>query len=232
MGFFDMFSNIEDWDPKDLQTGGIIGASMMAKARKLAEERAKRLKPGRFCNKTCVIDDERCSPCLALQKDFEMQISQLEKLEEMETLSAEQVQQLKQSKTITKCSLCGAPYERGERACPYCGTAYAENAIDFDIPLSKVERHNLIMSKAEETWEVFMKLSMLNLQYAKDTADPGWIGAIVKFTAGVGTAMPNMLKQNASEIQQAAGHYGVPISQYICGVLSGEMKTLKALQYE
>lgn len=62
MGLMDLFSNMGEWDPRDLEAGGILGASMAAKARKKAEELASRPKPGSFCNKVCVINDERCTP--------------------------------------------------------------------------------------------------------------------------------------------------------------------------
>lgn len=232
MGLMDLFSNMAEWDPKDLQAGGVLGASMMAKARKQAEELAGRPKPGGFCNKVCVINDERCTPCLALQEEFASLLSQVEKLEEMEVLTSEQVRQLTQSKTITECSLCGAPYEKGDRECPYCGTAYPEDAIDFDVPLSKQERHNQLMSKAVEAWDAYIKLNTLQMQYLKETAQPGLMGTIQKFAAGATDMVRGMMKQNASEIQEAANYYGVSISQYLYGASRGEYQTIKNVRLE
>ena len=232
MGLKDLFSNMAEWDPKDLEAGGILGASMMAKARKQAEEKAKRPKPGSFCNKVCVINDERCTPCLALQNEFGGLLSQVEKLEEMETLTSEQVKQLTQSKMVTACSLCGASYEKGHRECPYCGTVYPGDAIDFDVPLSKQERHDQLMSKAAEAWDVHLRVNTLQMQYLKETPQPGLIGAIQKFAAGASNMVQGMMKQNASEIQEAANHYGVSISQYLYGASRGEYQPLKSIRLE
>ena len=232
MGLMDLFSSFAELDPRDLEAGGILGASMMAKARKQTEELASRPKPGSFCNKVCVINDERCTPCLALQEEGGSLLSQVEKLEELEGLTSEQVQQLTQSKTITECSLCGAPYEKGDRECPYCGTAYPEDAIDFDVPLSKQERHDQLMSKAVEAWDAYIKVSMLQLQYSKETAQPGFIGAIQKFAAGASNMVQGMMKQNASEIQEGANYYGVSISQYLYGASRNEYETIKSIRLE
>lgn len=232
MGWKDLFSNMAEWDPRDLEAGGILGASMAAKARKQAEEMAGRPKPGSFCNKGCAINDGRCTPCLALQKECGSLFSQVEKLEEMEALTSEQVQQLTQSKTITECSLCGAPYEKGQRECPYCGTAYPEGAIDFDVPLSKQERHDQLMSKAAEAWDAYLKVNTLQMQYLKEAPQPGLIGVLQKFAAGASGMVQGMMKQNASEIQEAAKHYGVSISQYLYGASRGEYQTLKSIRLE
>lgn len=232
MGLKDLFSNMAEWDPRDLEAGGILGASMAAKARKQAEEKANRPKPGSFCNKVCVISDERCTSCLALQAECGSLFSQVEKLEEMETLTSEQVQQLTQSKTITACRRCGAPYVKGHRECQYCGTAYPEDAIDFYVPLSKQERHNQLMSKAVEAWDAYIKVNTLQMQYLKETAQPGFMGAIQKLVAGASNMVQGMMKQNASEIQEAANHYGVSISQYLYGASRGEYQTIKSIRLD
>lgn len=232
MGLMDLFSNMAEWDPRDLEAGGILGASMMAKARKQNEEKANRPKPGVFCNKVCVIDDSRCTPCLALQEELGILLVQLERMEEMSDLSSEQVQQLLQRKKITKCSLCGAAFENGNKSCPYCGTPYPEDGISFDIPLSRQERRTQLLNKAEEAWNSYLKLFVLHNEYLQETAGSDWMGKIQKFAGGAANAMQGQMKQNAAELQQGADYYGVPLSQYICGVVVGEMKTPKTLQYE
>ena len=42
----------------------------------------------------------------------------------------------------------------------------------------------------------------------------------------------SMMKQNASEIQEAANHYGVSISQYLYGVSRNEYQPLKQIRME
>ena len=232
MGLMDLFSNMAEWDPRDLEAGGILGASMMAKARKQSEEKARRPKPGVFCNKVCVIDDSRCTPCLALQEELGELLVQLEKMEEMAELPSEQVQQLSQRKKITKCSLCGAAFENGNKSCPYCGTPYPEDGINFDVPLSRQERKTQLLNKAEEAWNSYLKFFVLNNEYMKETAGSDWMGKIQKFVGGAGNMLQGQMKHNASELQQGADYYGVPLSRYIHGVAVGEMKAMKVLRYE
>lgn len=231
MGFLDsLLSIVSEWHPEDLAAGGIIGASMMANLRKQVEERAQRPKPGVFCRSVCMVCDERCTPCLALQQVYGDLISQMEKLEEMENLTTEQVQQLTRSKKITKCSLCGAPFEKGNKECPYCSTPYPEDGIDFDIPLSKQERRALVLKKAEEAWNVYMQFSTLISQYLKDTAGDDWVGKFQKFAGGMAVSAQGMMKHSVAELQQGASHYGVSLSQYLYCIGTDEMKPLKVLE--
>lgn len=233
MGFMDnLFSTMAEMDPNDIAKGGIIGAAMMAKARQKVNERGQRSKPGVFCNKVCVVNDERCVPCLALQQEYGNLISEIAKLEEMADLTSEQVQQLTQSKKITKCSLCGAPFEKGNKECPYCSTPYPEDGIDFDIPLSKPERRAMISKKAEEAWNSYMKLLALVNQYFKDTAGNDLFGKIQKFAGGLGSTFQSTMKHSVTELQQGADHYGVLMSQYLYCVGTGEMKAYKVLKAE
>ncbi|MCH5344040.1 MAG: hypothetical protein J1E64_08375 [Acetatifactor sp.] len=233
MGFMDnLFSTMAEMDPNDIAKGGIIGAAMMAKARQKVNEREQRSKPGVFCNKVCVVNDERCTPCLALQQEYGNLISEIAKLEEMADLTSEQVQQLTQSKKITNCSLCGAPFEKGNKECPYCSTPYPEDGIDFDIPLSKPERRAMISEKAEEAWNSYMKLLALVNQYFKDTAGNDLFGKFQKFAGGLGSTFQSTMKHSVTELQQGADYYGVSMSQYLYCVGTGEMKAYKVLKAE
>lgn len=232
MVFFDLFSNMAEWDPQDLAAGGIIGASMGAKARKQAEERAARVKPGKYCLKTCVIDDNRCETCVEVQNRLDAAIKRLEQLEELSKLSTEEVKEVYSKRKIEKCSLCGAPFENGNNECPYCGTAYPSDGIDFEIPVSKNDRNSLIMTCAEDAWKVLYEKMMLDSKHQRDTAGDDWVGKIQKFMGSATEALSGMLKQNASEIKQGADFYGVPMSQYISEVAIGNMKTPKTLYFE
>lgn len=232
MGWKDIFSNASEWDPNDLMNGGILGASMMAQARKQAEERSKRPKPGKLCNNVCVINDDRCSPCLALQEQLEQELTRLEQMEELAELSFEQIRQVQQESQITKCSFCGAPYEAGHKACPYCDTAYPAGRFDFDILYSKHERQDQLMKQAEATWAVYLQLYVLTNQYTQDTAGSDMMGYIQKFVGKAGNAMRSYMSLSAAELKQGAKYYGVSISQHIYGIMTGEMKTIKMIQME
>lgn len=230
MGWMDIFSNMSEWETQDLLSGGIIGASVMAKARKNTAERGP--KPGKYCNEVCIIDDERCMPCLDIQHRLEQAIDELEKLEETAEMSSEQVQQILNRKRGVKCSLCGAPYETGRKLCSYCGTPYSESGIDIDIPLSKIERNTQIMNKAQEAWDIFVEKYLLYCEYLQQTGSSDWFGKLQSFSGKIGTSYQSLIKQNAAEIKEGADYYGVTLSQYIHGVALGNMKVTKLIRLE
>ena len=226
MGLMDYLATMAEMGQKG-QGGGLLGAAIMTEVKKETDEKASRPKPGVFCRKVCLVNDERCTPCVALQEEFGSLLLQVERMEQIEQFPPEQVQQLVQSKTITECSLCGAPYKKGDSSCPFCGTPYPEDAIDFDIPISKQERHNQLLSKAEEAWNVWVKIFNLQNKYAKESPMPGFIGAVQKIGLGLADSLQGFMEQNGSEIQQAANHYGVSISQYLYGASQDQMQSWK-----
>lgn len=228
MGWKDIFSNASEWEPDDLMNGGILGASLMAQARRMAKESSERQKPGKFCNKVCSIDDERCTSCLALQEELEYQLTLLEQMEDASELNSSRVQK----KAVTKCALCGAPYETGSRECPYCGTAYSMDQIVYGFPSSGHERQEQLMKQAEATWAVYLKLYVLKNQYLQNAAGNDMIGHLQKFFGKAGNVLQSWMNLNAGEIKQGARYYGVKMSQYIYGVMMGEMKTIKLIRME
>ncbi|MBQ8923864.1 MAG: hypothetical protein IJ053_03625 [Lachnospiraceae bacterium] len=230
MAFMDMFSNIANWNPQDLANGGIIGASMGAKLRAEEAEKAARPKPGKYCAKICTVNDERCAPCLELQRRFEHALGQLEKLEETAEMSSEEVQQLLSQKKIVKCSLCGAPYEKGRSDCAYCGTAYPADALDIDIAVSKTDRNIQIMQKVDEVWALFAQKGELVGGYLK--SNNKWADKILKLGAKFGYTSQSLNAATSNEIKQSADQYGIPLSQYLHGVAMGDLKTPKMFQLE
>ncbi|MBQ9700471.1 MAG: hypothetical protein IJV71_07590 [Lachnospiraceae bacterium] len=233
MGFKDFFSNISEWDINDFQQGGIIGASMGAKMRKQAEEKRSRPKPGKYCRKVCDIDDERCAPCLEIQRRLEKALGELQVLEESMELTGEQVQQkMLTQKKITNCTLCSAPIEQGYNACPYCETVYPEAAYYIDIPVSKGDRNTLLNEKIQESWNILAEKIDMDGEYMKATAGDDWIGKIQKTVGSLSGSMKSLYRQNPAEITKGAKHYGVSVAMYIHGCASEEMKIPKALEME
>lgn len=123
--------------------------------KQMAKELASRQRPGTLCFQSCPVDDERCEDCLAKQQEI---LNGLEDLQNLENA----INNAKNNPTpVTpvkrKCSLCGAPIEKGVRSCPYCDTPYTAEAIIGDIPGTEVERDRLLLEKATE---VFSKYSV------------------------------------------------------------------------
>ena len=233
MGFKDFFSNMSEWDMNDLQQGGIIGASIGAKMRKQAEEKRSRPKPGKYCRKVCDIDDERCAPCLDIQRRLEKALGELQVIEEAMELTGEQVQQkMATQKRITNCTLCSAPIEQGYKACPYCETIYPEAAYVIDIPVSKGDRNTLLNEKIEESWNILVEKIDMDGKYMKETAGSDWIGKIQKAVGSLSGSMQSMYRHNAAQVIKGAEHYKVATSLYIHGCACEEMKMPKALEME
>ena len=217
----DLFSNMANWNAQDLSNGGILGASMNAKLRAEEAERASRPKPGKYCAKICTVNDERCAPCLELQRRFEHALGQLEKLEETAELSSEEVLQLLLRKKIVKCSLCGAPYEKGRSDCAYCGT---------DIAVSKADRNIQIMQKVDEVWALFAQKGELVGGYLK--SNNKWADKILKLGEKFGYTAQTLNAATSNEIKQSADQYGISLSQYLHGVAMGDLNTPKMFRLE
>ena len=233
MGLMDLFSNMSEWDLKDLQQGGILGAAMKAKVRKETEGARTRPKPGKYCREVCTIDDDRCAPCLEIQQRLKKAMDELQVLEESMELTGEQVQQkMAMQKRVTNCTLCGAPIEQGYTACPYCETAYPEGCNAMDIPVSKGDRDTLMNEKIQEAWNALVEKLTLDGEYIKATAGDGWMGKIQQVVGSLSGAMQGMFKQNPAEIKKGAEHYQVSVSRYIHGCATGEMKTPRTLVME
>lgn len=221
MGLMDMFSGFSEWDFEDFASGGIIGAAMGAKARREGTESGVNAKPSLYCLKACIPGEQRCAPCLEIQQRFEHAIYQLEQLENFSKMSVEQLQKLSAQKRITKCGFCGAPFESGHKECPYCNTEYPADSLDFDIPLSQKDIHIQLMQKAEEAWSILNEKT----KYQEEMAAGGGLGTFQNIVFCGTFPFQNALKQSAAKIKKGADYYGIPISQYISGVMLGEKKT-------
>lgn len=236
MGFMDVLNraanniskNLENVDMGDVAQYGIIGA----KIKQSNAERSKLDKPGEYCADLCVPNDEHCPQCMKLQRTVIHDLHRLEKMEQYIDISPEEATQLAQMKSKMKCSFCGAPIDSEEIVCPYCDTEYPEDIIDFDIPIYKSDRKEAMQKMAENIWNTSCEFTTIAMNNIKKNSSNDWIGKITSFTAGLIGSSMGMAKQNSQQIQQAADHYQVSLSEYITGALKGTYKTYTNLQME
>ena len=239
MGIMDYLSNLDlsnldlsNVNPEDFQNGGLLGGAFMTKMRNEAAAREAREKPGKYCFKTCMVDDERCKECLEVQEKFAHSLYQLEKLEDLSEMTEDQVREIVSAKKIEKCGFCGAPFESGYSECPFCGTEYPSDGIDFDIPASSVDRDKLMNQKIQETWDLMVEKIMFQQKIIKESAGDDFMGKFQKFFSSATLSMSSMYQQNVSELKECAKNYGVGISRYISGVALDEYETPKSLYYK
>lgn len=189
-------------------------------------------KPGNYCKKSCTahIYKGTCEECLAAQDIFLNALIDLELLEETIDFSISELKEINDAKEETLyCTFCGAPVVKGRKTCEYCDTEYVEYYPPFDIPESRVERINLYNRQIEHVWQLLINEAVI--QSKLDEFDIGFIKAIKRGVGKIGLKKENTMKQTASEIKEGAIHYGVPVSVYIGGVITGEYSTPRGLYW-
>lgn len=178
--------------------------------------------PGKYCPTDCDPETEGCEGCQALQAQMEKDMRRLEKMEEYLDSPTETVMNLKKNQ-ITKCTLCGAPIEPGETACPYCDTEYPEDFIDFDIPASKSERKAAFQAFAGEIWKKKAEAMGIAVEgFKKKHSQGSFMGKLI---SGMSAAGVSQVGQTGSDILQAASHYELSVTEYMEGALKGKYKT-------
>ena len=210
-------------------TNGLFGKGYFSEQINKIKEQQNRQRPGKMCTISCKVDDERCTECLKEQQAILDGIVELQNLERNVELANTQPQVLKKSK-ITKCSLCSAPFEKGEKKCPYCDTPYPVDALSADIPETKIEQNQLMLEKANEVFGLYSALYAKQADYSinKD-AVPGLLKGFIDISMSIGT---NTMKMTAPQIQRGANEYGVSYSEYISGIIAGTYKTIPKIQQE
>lgn len=209
---------------------GILGNKLLKEAKQIQETNKNDKKPGKFCDAICPVS-ETCSECVRLQEAFEQQMLELETMEN----SAEDIKNASQRmlhQTVTKCSLCGAPYEQGRKSCSYCDTPYETNSIASDMPQSAFERQQLLKKKAGEVYaayRAYMKLSMENRKKVWTGKSPKLLQAAVNgFTSKLDEAMD----LTADQIYVGAKEHQLKMSAYISGVIDGTIASKNAEKLE
>ena len=186
-------------------------------------ENMRKKKPGIYCSNECFVNDGRCKECLEIQKRIERAVNRIEQIEKTMNLTEEQIKEINKTKRIKKCSFCSAPYEIDDFNCPYCGTPYPKDVIDFEIPVSLVSRSAEISKKTEEAWGLLIKKWELVESYNANINKQLTINDKIR-TMLHGTPKQNW-PQTAVEINWAANLYGIGVSQYIQGVAMGQLQS-------
>ena len=187
-------------------------------------------KPGDWCAKLC-IPSENCKDCIEERRLTEAMLKELETMEDYAESSPEEIKELMKSR-LSKCTLCGAPIESGESACPYCDTEYPEGMISIDIPVSKAERKSAMLKKAEEAWGHSVKCSMISVKNIKEHPAQGFIGKLSGLAVGLADAGANLNKMDSSQIQQMAKQYNESLSGYLRGAISGTYHSFGSYKLE
>ena len=183
-------------------------------------------KPGKACMGMCHIRDARCGECLKMQQPF---VDGIELVRQIERgISDPSVLHMKK---FTKCTLCSAPYESGERECPYCGTAYPADAVTIDLPTDPGELKMLSRKKAAEVWTAFpalrkMQAEMVKEDYKKSNADGDIM--ICYVAAMEAAAIRKTAPMTAEQLRQGAEKYDTTLVGYMYGVINGEMNSVAA----
>lgn len=211
MGLLDLFS---DTDKSNSSSKGGFIRSYQAQSR---------VKPGVACFYTCWIDDERCQECLAEQAPIERGLKELRQIE-----NAIANPEILNEKRFEKCTLCGAPYEKGETECPYCGSEYPANAALSGLPNTVNELKQAALNKAVEVWELYVPLFKKHLDRLK-----GEGGMLFKMSFNMlGMLTEQTMMMSAQQLQQGAQKYNVELSDYMCGVMNGSMESITTTQFK
>lgn len=177
-------------------------------------------KPGEFCISDCGINDIRCEACLAGQEKIRAAIIELQNLE-IAFMNAENNPRAAEEYRITKCSLCGAPVEKAEQSCPYCGEPYPAGTITADIPTSRIEQDNMLLQKASEIYDMYASHKKRVYENKGKTADgksSGLFGGAVHAMYAVSNKFVDMTPQ---EIRKLSQQNGVSYCDYVVGVMQG-----------
>ena len=185
----------------------------------ITESLTPKKKPGELCIASCTINDIRCEACLAEQEKIRAALDELQNLEAAVENARNNPQTIE--KLPTKCSLCGAPFEKGEQSCPYCGNKYPAEAVTADIPATEAEQDNLLLQKAAETYAMYANMKKRVSENKSDDLKgklPGFLGGAVDMVSQNYSAFADM---NAQQIRQLAKQNNVGYREYIIGVIYG-----------
>lgn len=215
--------SVKEGDVSGLMAGGLIGNKLIQDQKHAMQKLESRPKPGKLCNKSCPVNDMRCEACLSEQQNI---IDALENLEQI----MEDLKEGKVSKAPDKCSLCGAPFKKGVKACPYCGTAYPKSCAIADIPATEFERDKLLLEKSTETFALYSELYKKQISYkAESTELPSIARNMMKLTRSL---EEKSMVMTPEQIKQGAESYGVSYVTYISGVMARTYKSIPEINME
>lgn len=180
-------------------------------------------KPGTLCIVSCTINDIRCEACLAEQEKIKASLGELQNLEAAVENARNNPQAAE--RRPTKCSVCGAPFEKSEQSCPYCGNKYPSGSVTADIPATEAERDNLLLQKAAETYAMYANMK----KRVTENKGIDWQGKLPGFLGGalnsLLAAAGNFVDMTPQQIKQLARQNNVGYREYIEGVMQGAYKS-------
>lgn len=185
-------------------------------------------KPGTLCIASCTINDIRCEACLAEQEKIQAALDELQNLEAA-IENARNNPQFAEVR-ITKCSVCGAPFEKKEKECPYCGNKYPAGTVTANIPATEAERDSLLLQKASEAYGMYANMKKRvteNKNSDMKNKLPGVLGGMVSsvYTAASNFAANSFVDMTPQQIKQLARQNNVSYYSYITGVMQGAYKS-------
>ena len=183
------------------------------------------------CMPACLPGGEKCEECQALKTQMIKQLHKLQIMEEFLDSPPETITELNRNK-ITECDFCGAPIDANETSCPYCDTEYPDNLVDFDIPFSKTERKNVLLTLAEDVWTKKCQSDEIAMERVAKGMNNGVLGGILSGLASISMDRSDLRYQKASDILQASEYYKVSVSEYLTRAITGEFKTYPLILQE
>ena len=185
----------------------------------LIESLTPKKKPGELCIASCTINDIRCEACLAEQEKIRAALDELQNLESAVENARNNPQTVE--KLPAKCSVCGAPFEKGEQSCPYCGNKYSVGTFAANIPATEAEQDNLLLQKAAETYAMYANIKKRVSENKSDDLKgklPSFLGGAASMLYTTKNKFADMTPQ---QIKQLARQNNVSYREYITGVMQG-----------
>ena len=221
---------------QNMQNGGLVG-NYLNNLQNSMNEVISRPKPGQLCNSRCEINDSRCEACLAEQQQVLDAMGEAQKLEQaINNLNNNPAAAAVPENKPTKCSLCGAPFEQGLKACPYCDTPYPSDALSSfsagDLPVNKIEQDNLMLEKVASAWALYAALYKKQVQNNLESTKakvPSFLGGVM---GTFNSKLSEMMDMNAAEIRQCANENNVSYYEYVIGVMQERYKSAKVVMLE
>jgi len=228
MGIFDNMLNYAQYG----SAGGV-----MSKLEQMQNDVLSRPKPGQLCNPGCPVDQTKCPQCLKMQEEIQTLMPELEGLDYLVT-HPEELQRMENS----VCSLCGAPYEKGEKACPWCGTVYPgrDISVDEDMPEDVREWDAYYLQKTSAVYDKYaeMKLfqSEIGKQYLMQQIPPllqGVVGNLASsMTSAMGASTSELFPMTAAEIKEGAKKHQLTYYGYISAIMRDEIQNLRQEKFQ
>lgn len=194
-------------------------------------------KKGAFCDPMCREPESACEACLAWQNDFSAKLDGVKELE-YRINQVNKGETPPSKKIVTKCALCGAPAEKGAKACPYCDTPYdgsTDDSEEPEIPTNGYEQKQLLLKKCTEAYGMYYAHFVGDVSYkerAKNMNIKGLGGTLFSVFAGAMDVMKQ--NYNLTEQQFAAGadYYNIGYVDYMLGLIEHKYKDIVTIKDE